>query len=461
MASESLKYVIDAEDNASVKFEKLKKEIDSNVKSVKDFGGKAKIATEFTGTLAGVLGDTKFAGAASVLASITEKTSQLSEMMKTGGTGALAFKAGVLAAAGAIAYQLAYSITRAVVGMDELEKKLVSLKSQFQNTASGFQSALRQSLALDEELSSLRGGGEAEAFFESLNVKIANLRDELAMTNAQEMPEFADALRAELQIYEEQREAIAKRKDARVLEIQAIKEQQAIEQKSKDFIAGLREEVERLGKSEAEIDEIKARQSTHDADSLQAAMDLLKIKHDHLAAVELQKKHEEQAIKDAAEYAQRMKDHISEIAKADEQAQEEERKRWQEKYDAQKKLFDINQSLVTNLRQQLTLQKDGSVAARAFALEQQGVGSQMAKMFAEFEDQLAGLGNQAKEMAPSTNTASESRLMSGVQTIDQRAIEAKRLAEINIQQKIVLEQMDVKLGLIEAALSLPQIVVGT
>ena len=82
MATESVKILIEAEDQASAKIAAASKEVENRIKNIKDVGGKAKASTEFLGTLAGALGGSEIAGFASQLGGLTEKVSAFSEVQK-------------------------------------------------------------------------------------------------------------------------------------------------------------------------------------------------------------------------------------------------------------------------------------------------------------------------------------------------------------------------------------------
>lgn len=140
MATESVKILIEAEDKASAKIAAASKEVENRIKSIKEVGGKAKASTEFIGTLAGAFGGSEIAGYASQLAGLTDKVGALSEVQKAGGAGAFAFKAGLVAAAGAIAFQVGNAIGNAIFQTEkwnqEVDKAIEKQKSLQQSVAS-------------------------------------------------------------------------------------------------------------------------------------------------------------------------------------------------------------------------------------------------------------------------------------------------------------------------------------
>lgn len=124
MATESVKILIEAEDQASAKIAAASKEVENRIKNIKDVGGKAKASTEFIGTLAGALGGSELASYASQLGGLTEKVSAFSEVQKTGGAGAFAFKAGLAGVAGVLAFQVGNAIGNAIFQTDKWAEAL-------------------------------------------------------------------------------------------------------------------------------------------------------------------------------------------------------------------------------------------------------------------------------------------------------------------------------------------------
>lgn len=464
MASESLKYIIDAEDNASVKMQKVKQQLEASAKSVQKFGGNTKAATELTGSLANALGGTVFGSSAAMFADITGKVTALSGAMAAGGVAAMAFKAAVAGGVVVAVYSVTRAIDDAITGVAAWRKELEASFAEASKSADFIIAKQEKRLALELEIA-LAARNQAETNREG-GIILDGIEEKIAAQKAK-LDEVKAAAKATKESFGS---GLGFLEDA----VKADEAALAVEQKRLDALIKMREATkDKLGLSQQGLrEELKTRQAAEKSlqwvEALSAEVNGMMMTEEQKLKLMVEQntvgaQHQEWATKllDAKKRYLEQQEKDKQLVEEKKKLEDDELKRQNEKLAATKKLFELNQSTVANLRQQLTLQKDGTVAARAFALEQQGVGSQMAKMFAEFEDQLAGLGNQAKEMSPTSNTASESRLMSGVQTIDQRAIEAKRLTDINLEQKQVMQQMDKKLAAIELALKVPQIIVGT
>jgi len=144
MASESVKILIEAEDQASAKIAQASANIDANVKKIKETGERAKKSTEFVGTIGTMLGGSELGSFASQLGGLIEKTSQFSEVSKAGGAGAFAFKAGLVAAAAAIGFQIGSALGNAIFQTDKWAKKLEEAKQRFQELSQQIASANRE-----------------------------------------------------------------------------------------------------------------------------------------------------------------------------------------------------------------------------------------------------------------------------------------------------------------------------
>jgi len=144
MASESVKILIEAEDQASAKLANATERINANVKKIKETGERAKKSTEFVGTIGTILGGSELGSFASQLGGLIEKTSQFSEVSKAGGAGAMAFKAGLVAAAAAIGFSVGNALGNVIFQTEKWAKKLEDAKERFKELSQQISDANQQ-----------------------------------------------------------------------------------------------------------------------------------------------------------------------------------------------------------------------------------------------------------------------------------------------------------------------------
>lgn len=464
MAEESIKYLINADDNATVKFQAARQELEKSAKAVQEMGSRAKAATEFTGTLANMLGGTQLGGAATLIADITGKITALSGSLKAGGAAAMAFKAALVVGVVAAVYTVTRQIADAVMGVEKWREKLKESFADSAKTADFLIAKQEKRLNLEIEIAKAtvdqnQKSAESQAILADIEkqikeqAKVVKEAQESAEARTQEwgysLGFLSDAVEADKALLDTEQKRLDALKSMREnakdqlglsqQQLRAELERRQAEAKGLDFVEKLKSEVEDMAMSEdARIIKL-AQQNTATHEQYTEALSLLAAKKKILETQEAEKIAAEKTKAIEAEKAKALQTRLAE----------------------EKRIFDIQDDMLKNLKQQVILQKDGSVAARAFGLEQQGVSAEMAKMFATFEDDLAKIGEKAKEVAPASNNAVESRLLTGTQTIDQRAVEAKRLQQINEEQKKLLGSMDKRLEQIKQALSAPTIVIGT
>jgi hypothetical protein len=262
MASESVKILIEADDLASAKIAQASQKIEQNVKKIKDVGDKTKKSTEFLGSVAGLLGGSEIASFAGQFAGLTDKVSQFSEVSKTGGAGAMAFKAGLVAAAGAIAFSVGNAIGNAIFQVDkwnkEIEKATERANDLKQAMASVNQVRFNDATA-DIEL--IRDPEEKKAAYQAM---LADLKKNLVGVEQQSQQsqkaakEWAEAWQitgnrkeyakqAEQQVKDDKERLKSLQEQAKEIErILGIESERAAKQKenqSKDFIESLREQL--------------------------------------------------------------------------------------------------------------------------------------------------------------------------------------------------------------------------
>lgn len=459
--SESVKILIEAENKSSPVVAQAAKDIESKVKAIKATGEQAKKSTEFFGTIANVLGGSEIGAFASQLGQVTEKTSQFAEVQKLGGAGALAFKAGLVAAVGAIAFQFGNAIGNAIFQTERWKKALADAKEEAKRLEGQLVSLQANRFAQGKSDIELIRDPDAkraaqEQLFSSTNKEIEGVEKRLQSAkkkvdeyNASWTPEWIQGNnelmeekyktdRAALDVLVAQREEMRKENIERELANEEIKKQNALKDKSDDYLQGLREEVELLKASKEEQAGILALRNAIGDEAQAEAKRLLLEKEAIAVAAEAAKEKEaadKKAIADqdaliagSANYVKSLKEQLEIMRATDEdkagvtaqqkaiggdvetatnilkemeaiKATEEAKKKAddiQKKADADKeaaaiKIVQLKESELARLEQERILLTQGAEAAKAFALQKQGLSKTDATSIAKQEAEMEAL----------------------------------------------------------------------
>jgi hypothetical protein len=115
-----------------------------------------------------------------------------------------------------------------------------------------------------------------------------------------------------------------------------------------------------------------------------------------------------------------------------------------EKERESKRIQDAYLRETDSLEQQIVLLRDGKEAARAMAMEKQGIAKEDAKRFVEMQRQLEEQERLGQSMGPSgVNSAQESRVMARGDVDQSPMIDTAKNTE---ESKKILDQMLTKLG---------------
>jgi len=394
MATESVKILIEAEDQASAKIAAASREVENRIKNIKDVGGKAKASTEFIGTLVGSLGGSEIAGFASQLGGLTEKVSAFSEVQKTGGAGALAFKAGLVAAAGAIAFQVGNALGNVIFQTEkwtEALKKATDESKKLEATAASLRSERFSDAQADIEL--IRDPEKKRSEYEKL---LGDLKTNIVSVEGQ-----VRSSQKAVQEWDEAWQITGNRK--------GFAEQAKLQlEQDKDRLKQLQEqqkEIQRLIGIESEREQIRQRNAAIDADEKyletlgkQIAM-LQATKEDEsgLAAIREQAAQATSGLleTDAAKQAE---DKLKQIQLLQQEIELEKKAR-EEKKAALKEIADLEFNSVMaaekafiaerdRLAEQKVLLEQGAEAAHAMRLAKQGISEEDAKSFAAQQAEL-------------------------------------------------------------------------
>lgn len=449
MASESVEIIIEADNRASAKFNQLNKDVDASVKQIKEVGGQSKASTELVGTLANSLGSSAIGGFAGELAMLTERVSAFSEVSKAGGAGAMAFQAGLAGVAAVVSFKVGKAIGDVIFQTERWNEALaesVALSEKLDGAIAGLRGqqfvedaeSVRQIVDQEERRAAakaliLKLGKEEAAQVEERN-RLQKERDRLlnqeraaglsggltGLAGAKVAGMFAgtDEARAELKKrIDAQQEIIdASKEQVKQLTIIANEESKAAvakQENSAKFVQGLRDELELLRATKEEQFAIQAARGTANSDDRAEAERLLRERDAIRAKQEAEK---------AAE-AERKR-------AADARARESEAER--------KRLESVKSGIVEKLRREAIALQDGQVAARAYALEMQGIDKSLANQIAQTE---ALLTKKPKDIDVDI-AATQGRLITRGPSDSIASKTEKNTAEIAKQMKRVANQLE-------------------
>lgn len=319
--SEGIEILISADDQASAKLKEVSDNMDKAAKqqvaAFREIGGRAKGATEFVGVLASLTGNSELAGYAGQIAQVTEKAGQFSEIQKAGGAGALAFKGGIAALVGTLAFGLGKTLGDVIFKTEKFNRAMAESKRQSEELTSQISRTQSREFSQrkeDIELISDPGAKQAaqQQFLEELNRDIAavsaNVRqgkkevEEWAsrwkITGNQKA--FAEMASEELEndrkrlaVLTDQRQELIAMTSERERQNEALRAENAAKERSGSYVENLRREVEYLRATREEQIQLDAKYNTVGGDSPEAER-LLKERDALLAKAEAEKKAEEE-----------------------------------------------------------------------------------------------------------------------------------------------------------------------
>lgn len=437
------------EKNDAAYLKKYNESLGKASKDFKEFSSKAKASTELAGTLASTLGGTSFGQAAGGLAQLTERMSAFSEVSKSGGAGALAFKGGMIAATAVIGFEFGQAIGNAIFQTEKFREELASTREESARLADEMMNNFIKSLKDTQEIAAAKG--ENATFLKQLETELTGVRKNIDTTRKkiEQMKEDTFLWRQSanhkenIKTEEANLAALEKRLSAmkefnheltfantergKALQqardqAEADREWQAGVERADEYILRLKQKnmLEQMSRDEQLA--FEARQQGQNIPQQQKIYLLLKEQDELKAKVELEQKREAEA-----------------LAAAQKLASEKER------------IAGLEQSSIENLQKQLITMQDGKAAGEAYALQLQGLDSNVANQIAsvqEMIDQANSLGNKA-QIAPDVQ-AKESRLLgNGGRTIDKAEIAAREQKQRDEKRDKLLEKAIVALQAIQ------------
>ena len=425
---------------------KLNDKIQGGGNAFKEMGGKAKVSTEFVGSLATTFGSPEIAGFAGTMAGITEKVSQFSDVAKQGGVAALGFKLGLVGIVATLSFKVGSVIGNAIYQTKKWEEQLEAAKKEAERLNAALLAIKGRDFSLSlEEISLIRDPEEQaretakllDDIGKQIEQKNAQIQSKL---NAEEdlntawfgSPEDRAALRdtsveeKQLELLRQQRDALRDMGNARRKDIEEQRKQNELQDKSEAYLETLRQEVELLGASREEQIKIEAARNATAQDRGEAER-LLRERDAILAKAEAE-----------AEAA----------AKKKEREAEDEREAARKK-DRDQAVIDRIEGIVKSEKERIELQRieieQGKEAAKVQALINQGVDAATAKKLAADQAAIDKLKEKVKvdeeEIDPEKPgkvggalgplQASESRLLTRGSGDRRLEVMEKTLAKIN------------------------------
>jgi hypothetical protein len=400
--------------------------------SIKDVGGKAKVATELFGTLANVAGGSELSGFAGQLAGLTDKVGQFSEVAKAGGAGATIFKAGLIAATAYVSFNVGKYIGDWWYETEKLKKEMEAVGKKTEESMElfrKFQSQAREDRKFDIDIIK-----NPEAKKQAIKDLTKTLEDELArqetaLKNQRKVTqESADAQswnyignditenRAKQD--EEEIKRIEERTKALGEEVTELRRSTNAEQERRDaIIAKIAAEEQWQSLIDAERQKNIDERIKEAEEENRQYQEQVKIAGEQLAAERLNTIDERTAEAKAAheEYMAEVKA-LEDSRKASVDARIEEAKAANEEHEAEKEKIE---EIIKGEKERIELRKialeQGEAAAKQKQLEMQGVDSSTAANLVAQDEALSQREKEqenAKKMGEATtNTASESRLL--------------------------------------------------
>jgi hypothetical protein len=371
-------------------------------KSIKEVGEKAKVTTEFIGTLASLAGGSEFASFASQIAGATEKVSQFSEVANAGGAGALTFKLGLIGLAATIGGTIGKALGDFIFQTKKLEREMQRAKEaaaefdeRLQRTRANMFSGQKEDIELirDPEkkkaaYESLLGKLDKDLATVSMNVKESEKAVERwaeawqitgeRKASAIEAQEQLKADRERLSVLRDERQEIQMMISTKEQERAAIAAANEAKDASEKYLATLREEVQLLKASKEEQLQIEAAKNTTAEDRGEAEQ-LLRERDAIHAKMEAEKELEEER--------KRIRDEEQKAAELALQQAEQEKQR----------LDDLVKSEAERLELRRIELERGKEAAKVQSLINQGVDEATAKAIAAEEASLDLLQQKKQE----------------------------------------------------------------
>ncbi len=389
--SEAVDILVSVDDKASRKFADINRSVDTQIKGIKEVGGRAKGSADFVRQLANAMGGTQFGAYLGQIGEISEKTGKFAEISKAGAAGAVAFKVGLAAVVGVLAFQAGKAISEWVLGVQNSEAAMKKhseaakqMHADMQRIANVRFSESREEIELIRDPEQKRQA--METLFASVKQEIAGTERQINASRKSIDDMTANSAKAFLNthfVQAEQDRLDMARDNLKALQAQSQELTHQLSDRKRDL--DLQREANQL-----------ADQSDKYLDGLRDELELLRATKDERIAIEAKRNTVTSATAEA-EALMREKDLLVEKQKA----QEEEIKRHEQLEERYRRELQLIEERRIGIEQ-------GAEAAKRFALESEGLSKGKAAEIARRQTEVNQLGRG--EQAP-TLVGTISRLL--------------------------------------------------
>lgn len=497
--SESVDIIIKAEDLATPVVQQSARAVDgldASLKKVKESGSQAKKSADFARIIASSLGGSEIGNYIGQMGEAADKTAQFAEVQKLGGAGAVAFKIGLVGLVGTIAFGIGNALGNVIFQTEKWSKKLAEANEQAKKLAG--QAANIQSVKFSENKEDVELIADPEQKKQAYSDLLKSIRTELVgvesavVKGKKEVAEwdaawmktgnraaFAEQAKAKLaddqsrlDVMNAQRLEIEKMLGPRHEENEAIKQKNALQTKSDDYVASLRSELELLRASKEEQAGILSLRNAI-GESAQDEVRKLLVEKETIALNAEDVKQKAALVSKSSEYVAKLRDEVALLKLSGEERdamqasqdtvggdtaiaaaliseknllienREIEKKAIADKESESKRIADLKESELQKLEEERILLTQGKEAAAAFALEKQGLSKGDAARIAKERSVNEAMKQKDQKLKiDETNlVASESRLLSRGKVDNAGATTAANTATLVQQNSEQRQQM--------------------
>jgi hypothetical protein len=345
--------------------------------------GKAtKTTTEFVGTLANLTGSSELANFAGQLGNLSEKSEQFAEAGKKGGAGALAFKAGLVAAVAAIAVSAGKFLGDWIFETKRWAEELENAKNkarELEQQAASMRDMRFADTTADIEL--IRDPEQKQQAYEKL---LADLKKNVSGVSSQvKSSEKAVKEWAEAWQITGDRKGFAEQAQLQLDQDKERLEQLKEQQQQIERLLGVEKE-----RAAIQVENAKLDASENYVESLREQLRLLKATGDEQRNIQAEQAGAVGSDVGEASMLLAEIDRVNQLKEQEKLLADERKKAAEEQLNAQKKIEELKSSELAKLEEERVALERGKEAAHAFRLEKQGLAKADAERIAMMQAEL-------------------------------------------------------------------------